>query len=189
MLNPSSQTSAIINLTSPSPATRNVLAAIAATGALGLALAATPSDAQTAPATDASVIGNHPANLRAAAEDKTIRPYRIKAPEKELADLRRRIAATRWPVTHWWPRYWLTNAAVSSVCLYWESKLAFAPKGVQAPAAVSVFPDEIYAAPRSWTESLSQTDLLQPTPERRPLRRVGASRDSSLKISGRHSGH
>jgi len=49
--------------------------------------------------------------------------------------------------------YWLTNTAVSSARLYWESKLAFfAPKGVTLPTAVSVFPDEIYAAPRSWTE-------------------------------------
>jgi len=49
--------------------------------------------------------------------------------------------------------YWLTNTAVSSARLYWESKLAFfAPKGVPLPAAVSAFPDEIYTAPRSWTE-------------------------------------
>ena len=49
--------------------------------------------------------------------------------------------------------YWLTNTAVSSARLYWESKLAFfAPKGVTLPVGVSVFPDEIYAAPRSWTE-------------------------------------
>jgi pimeloyl-ACP methyl ester carboxylesterase len=49
--------------------------------------------------------------------------------------------------------YWLTNTAVSSARLYWESKLAFfAPKHVELPTAVSVFPDEIYAAPRSWTE-------------------------------------
>jgi pimeloyl-ACP methyl ester carboxylesterase len=49
--------------------------------------------------------------------------------------------------------YWLTNTAVSSARLYWENKLAFFdPKGVTIPVAVSVFPDEIYAAPRSWTE-------------------------------------
>ncbi len=49
--------------------------------------------------------------------------------------------------------YWLTKTAVSSARLYWESKLPFfAPKGVPIPTAVSVFPDEIYAAPRSWTE-------------------------------------
>ena len=49
--------------------------------------------------------------------------------------------------------YWLTNTAVSSARLYWESKLPFfAPKGVELPTAVSAFPDEIYCAPRSWTE-------------------------------------
>jgi pimeloyl-ACP methyl ester carboxylesterase len=49
--------------------------------------------------------------------------------------------------------YWLTNTAVSSARLYWESRLAFfAPKGVPLPIAVSAFPDEIYTAPRSWTE-------------------------------------
>ncbi len=49
--------------------------------------------------------------------------------------------------------YWLTNTAVSSARLYWESKLSFfAPKHVSIPVAVSVFPDEIYAALRSWTE-------------------------------------
>jgi pimeloyl-ACP methyl ester carboxylesterase len=49
--------------------------------------------------------------------------------------------------------YWLTNTAVSSARLYWESKLPFfAPKHVAIPVAVSVFPDEIYAAPQTWTE-------------------------------------
>jgi pimeloyl-ACP methyl ester carboxylesterase len=49
--------------------------------------------------------------------------------------------------------YWVTNTAVSSARLYWESKLAFfAPKGIAIPVAVSAFPDELYQAPRSWTE-------------------------------------
>jgi len=40
--------------------------------------------------------------------------------------------------------YWLTNTGVSSARLYWENKLAFfAPKNVQIPVAVSVYPDEI----------------------------------------------
>ena len=48
--------------------------------------------------------------------------------------------------------YWLTNTAVSSGRLYWESKLPFfTPKGVQLPTAVSAYPDEIYTAPKSWT--------------------------------------
>jgi pimeloyl-ACP methyl ester carboxylesterase len=49
--------------------------------------------------------------------------------------------------------YWLTNTAVSSARLYWESKLVFfAPKGVAIPTGVSAFPDELYQAPRSWAE-------------------------------------
>jgi len=49
--------------------------------------------------------------------------------------------------------YWLTNTAVSSGRLFWESKLAFFDvKHVAIPVAVSAFPDEIYTAPRSWSE-------------------------------------
>jgi pimeloyl-ACP methyl ester carboxylesterase len=49
--------------------------------------------------------------------------------------------------------YWVTRTAVSSARLYWENKLAFFDvKNITIPVAVSVFPDEIYAAPRSWTE-------------------------------------
>jgi pimeloyl-ACP methyl ester carboxylesterase len=54
---------------------RNVLVASAAAGAAGLL----------------------PVQLRAAAEDNAIRPFRINVPEADLADLRRRLTATRWP--------------------------------------------------------------------------------------------
>ena len=49
---------------------------------------------------------------------------------------------------------WLTNTGVSGGRLYWENKGAsfFAVKGVSIPVAVSVFPDELYPAPRSWAE-------------------------------------
>jgi len=49
--------------------------------------------------------------------------------------------------------YWLTETAVSSARLYWENKLNFfEPKHITIPVAVSVFPDEIYAAPESWAK-------------------------------------
>ncbi|MGO4704333.1 epoxide hydrolase family protein [Microvirga sp. 2MCAF38] len=38
-----------------------------------------------------------PASLANAAEDDAIRPFRVNVPEEQLVDLRRRIAATRWP--------------------------------------------------------------------------------------------
>jgi pimeloyl-ACP methyl ester carboxylesterase len=48
---------------------------------------------------------------------------------------------------------WLTNTGISSARLYWENKLGFWDiKGVSVPTAVSVFPREMYQAPRSWTE-------------------------------------
>jgi pimeloyl-ACP methyl ester carboxylesterase len=48
---------------------------------------------------------------------------------------------------------WVTNTGVSSGRLYWENKLGFFDvKGVSVPAAVTVFPRELYQAPRSWTE-------------------------------------
>ncbi len=49
--------------------------------------------------------------------------------------------------------YWFTNTAVSSGRLYRESKVGFFDaKNVSIPAAVTVFPHEIYQAPRSWAE-------------------------------------
>jgi len=53
--------------------------------------------------------------------------------------------------------YWLTNTAISSARLYWDNAHYptggfFDPRGIKIPVAVSVFPDELYAAPRSWAE-------------------------------------
>lgn len=48
---------------------------------------------------------------------------------------------------------WLTDTAISGARLYWENKFPFfGVKGVSIPVAVSVFPDELYPAPRSWCE-------------------------------------
>ena len=49
--------------------------------------------------------------------------------------------------------FWLTNTGVSAARLYWENKLRFfTPKGVKVPVAASAFPDELFQAPKSWTE-------------------------------------
>jgi pimeloyl-ACP methyl ester carboxylesterase len=48
---------------------------------------------------------------------------------------------------------WVTNTGISSARLYWENVLGFFDvKGVTVPAALSVFPREMYRAPRSWIE-------------------------------------
>jgi pimeloyl-ACP methyl ester carboxylesterase len=56
--------------------------------------------------------------------------------------------------------YWLTNTATSAARMYWESARATAaaaaagqtPPDVSLPVAFTVFPGEIYRAPRSWAE-------------------------------------
>ena len=54
--------------------------------------------------------------------------------------------------------YWLTNTAIPSAQLYWDTRQLpatggfFDARGVQIPVGVSAFPEEIYTAPRSWAE-------------------------------------
>jgi pimeloyl-ACP methyl ester carboxylesterase len=54
--------------------------------------------------------------------------------------------------------YWLTNTAISSARLYWDTRQTstgggfFDVRNVKVPVAVSAFPDEIYQAPQSWAE-------------------------------------
>jgi pimeloyl-ACP methyl ester carboxylesterase len=49
--------------------------------------------------------------------------------------------------------YWLTKTATSGARLYWENNANnFNAVDVSLPAAITVFPGEIYQAPRSWAE-------------------------------------
>jgi pimeloyl-ACP methyl ester carboxylesterase len=58
--------------------------------------------------------------------------------------------------------YWVTETAASAARIYWESQRAAAaaaaagntPPQVGLPVAFTVFPGEIYRAPRSWAESV-----------------------------------
>ena len=73
---------------------------------------------------------------------------------------------------------WLTNTALSGARLYWEyfGKGYFNAKGVSIPVAVSVFPDELYPAPRSWTErAYPKLIHYNQAPQGRTLRRLGAA--------------
>ncbi len=55
--------------------------------------------------------------------------------------------------------YWLTDTAISSAQLYWDTANNLPPggffdvRGLQIPVAVSAFPDEIYCAPESWARA------------------------------------
>jgi pimeloyl-ACP methyl ester carboxylesterase len=57
--------------------------------------------------------------------------------------------------------YWLTNTGVSSARLYWENKADFFDaKNITIPFAISVFPEELYQAPRSWAERAYPDNLI-----------------------------
>jgi pimeloyl-ACP methyl ester carboxylesterase len=57
--------------------------------------------------------------------------------------------------------YWLTNTGVSSARLYWENKAGFFDaKKISIPFAMSIFPDELYKAPRSWAERAYPDNLI-----------------------------
>ena len=107
----------------------------------------------------AQEMGNRPQTLYALADSPVgLAAWMLDHDERSLALIQRVFdggseGLTRDDVLDNATLYWLTNTAVSSARLYWESKLAFfAPKGVPLPTALSVFPDEIYAAPRNWAE-------------------------------------
>jgi len=49
--------------------------------------------------------------------------------------------------------YWVTHTETSSARLYWENNANnFNAVDISIPAAITVFPGEIYQAPRSWAE-------------------------------------
>jgi pimeloyl-ACP methyl ester carboxylesterase len=57
--------------------------------------------------------------------------------------------------------YWLTNTGISAARLYWENKSDFFDaKPITIPFAISVFPDELYQAPRSWAERAYPRNLI-----------------------------
>lgn len=57
--------------------------------------------------------------------------------------------------------YWLTNTGVSAARYYWEAKGSFFDaKPITIPYAITVFPDELYQAPRSWAERAYPDNLI-----------------------------
>jgi pimeloyl-ACP methyl ester carboxylesterase len=57
--------------------------------------------------------------------------------------------------------YWLTNTGVSAARYYWENKADFFDaKPITIPFAITVFPDELYEAPRSWAERAYPDNLI-----------------------------
>ena len=90
--------------------------------------------------------------------------------------------------------YWLTNTGTSAAQLYWENvtnnfnTVEQKTAEITLPVAITVFPGEIYRAPRSWAERAyrnliyyKRVDMGGPSPR-------GKSHSSSPRSSGRPSG-
>jgi pimeloyl-ACP methyl ester carboxylesterase len=99
-------------------------------------------------------IADSPVGLAAWMIDHDIRSYRIIA----RAFDGKSEGLTRDDVLDNVTLYWLTNTAISSARLYWDTRHNlpaggfFDARGVKLPVAVSAFADEIYQAPRTWAE-------------------------------------
>jgi pimeloyl-ACP methyl ester carboxylesterase len=95
-----------------------------------------------------------PVGLAAWILDHDIRSYRMiaRAFDGKLEGL------TRDDVLDNITLYWLTNTAISSAQLYWDTAHNlpgggfFDVRGIKIPVAVSAFAEEIYQAPKSWAE-------------------------------------
>jgi pimeloyl-ACP methyl ester carboxylesterase len=99
-------------------------------------------------------IADSPVGLAAWMIDHDIRSYRIIA----RAFDGKSEGLTRDDILDNVTLYWLTNTAISSARLYWDTRHNlpaggfFDARGVKLPVAVSAFAEEIYQAPRTWAE-------------------------------------
>jgi pimeloyl-ACP methyl ester carboxylesterase len=99
-------------------------------------------------------IADSPVGLAAWMIDHDIRSYRIIA----RAFDGKSEGLTRDDILDNVALYWLTNTAISSARLYWDTRHNlpaggfFDVRGIKIPVAVSAFAEEIYQAPKSWAE-------------------------------------
>ena len=77
--------------------TTRLCAATAAALAVGLCVLPSPNGQTTTISDTESSVVAQASTPRGAAEDQSIRPFKVQVPQAALDDLRRRIAATRWP--------------------------------------------------------------------------------------------
>jgi len=104
------------------PPRRQFLVRSAAMGSAGLGMLRLPSSAHAAQANTADAAG--PAGASAAAlGDERIRAFRIKVPESAIVDMRRRLAATRWPdrETVADTSQGVQLARLQALCAYWAT--------------------------------------------------------------------
>ena len=142
---------------------RSLLATVG--GAFGVVLFATPCYGQTAaPAaaeTSVSVLPSVEVGPATERNGNAIRPFRINVPEEALADLRRRVVATRWP-----ERETVTDqsqgvqlAKIQPLIQYWGTDYDWR----KAEAKLNALPQFVTTIAESISSS-STSSLVIPTP-------------------------
>jgi hypothetical protein len=91
-----------------------------------------------------------------------IRPFRVDVPDATLQELRRRINATEWPE---------------------RETVADQSQGVHPGGRQRVSRRALSSAAQLGRAGIPQAHLLQPAPDRRPLRRLGATRAPQLRAT------
>ena len=136
---------------SSSPTRRGVLAGLPAALAVTLCTFTFPNYAETmtmtASAADAVVVAAVDPTGRAA-EDTSIRPFQFHASDAALTDLRRRIAATKWPgpeaVTD--ASQGVQIATIQKLAHYWETEAYHLAVARFADDDIAEFSDVLMAA-------------------------------------------
>ena len=138
---------------SSSPTRRTFLATLTAAGAFGLVLLAAPCDAQTATEKETTVAQSETTTA-------AVRPFRINVPEEALVDLRRRIAATRWP-----DRETVTDrsqgvqlAKLQELVRYWGTDYDWRQGGGEAECLAAVRDDDRRARHPLHSRALSSSE-------------------------------
>ena len=85
--------------------------------------------------------------------DHPDRSYRCEAVECVFSRGDPELSFTRDEILDNITLYWLTNTETSSARIYWENGAANAKlTPISIPAAVTVFPGEVYRPPKSWAQ-------------------------------------
>jgi pimeloyl-ACP methyl ester carboxylesterase len=88
-------------------------------------------------------------------DETAIRPFRVNVPDSELAELRRRISATRWPEreTVADQSQGVQLATIQALAAYWADEYDWRKIEAKLNALPNFITEiELYPAPRSWTE-------------------------------------
>ena len=122
-----------------------------------------------------------------------VRPFRVNVPEEDLVDLRRRIAATRWPDRETVPdrSQGAQLAELQELVRYWGMDYSWAAQKtdeITLLVAITAFPnDDLYRPPETGARRASPTSSTSTRRSGADTSRPGRSPTSSRRRFARRS--